>query len=147
MQGVRNNRSQSYNGKTDVFSGASTVYTARRCRPNAHHIGEEQAKDETKLIGIVKGIEFCGRQNLALGRHHSLNQAESSDFLCENGQNWEKRMRNFQKLLGRWPRPRWGAYSAPPPRTPSWIGLTSLVETIRKGVLRTPLLTTRYASV
>ena len=61
--------------------------------------------DETKLIGIVKGIEFCSQQNLALGRHRSLNQAERSDFLCENGQNWEKRMRNFQKLLGRCPRP------------------------------------------
>ena len=51
--------------------------------------------------------------------------------LCENGQNWEKRMRNFQKLLGRCPRPCWGAYSAP--QTPSWIRLTSLVETTLKG--------------
>ena len=46
-------------------------------------------------------------------------------------------MLNFQKLLGRCPRPRWGAYSAP--HTPSWIGLTSLTETTLKGVLRTPL--------
>ena len=46
-------------------------------------------------------------------------------------------MRNFQKLMGRCPRPRWGAYSAP--QTPSWIGLTSLAETTLKGVLRTPL--------
>ena len=52
-------------------------------------------------------------------------------FLCEKGQNWEKRMRNFQTLLGRCPRPRWGAYSAP--QTPSWIGLTSLTETTLKG--------------
>ena len=39
--------------------------------------------------------------------------------------------------MGRCPRPRWGAYSAP--QTPSWIGLTSLAETTLKGVLRTPL--------
>ena len=70
---------------------------------------------------------------------------ERSDFSCENGQNWEKRMRNFQKLLGRCPRPRWGAYSAP--QTPSWIGLTSLAETTLKGVLRTPLIDWEFSAM
>ena len=37
-----------------------------------HTIGEQQAKDnETKLIGIVKCIEFCGRRNLALRGHRN----------------------------------------------------------------------------
>ena len=44
-----------------------------------HTIGEQQAKDETKLIGIVKCIDFCGRQNLALRRHRNENWDPASE--------------------------------------------------------------------
>ena len=139
MQGMRNNRSAKIQWQNGClfwrFDSLNSQTLLTKC--TLYWRTASKGRDKADWHREVHRVLWSTKPSL--GRHRSLNQAESSDFYVKMVKTGKKECVIFKSFWGAAPDPA-GGLTAPPPQTPSWIRLTSLAETTLKGVLRTPLL-------